>query len=182
MIFAASAPTVLGIYRFIAIRSTDFERHDTHPTYTYSLTIKRFALSTIVSYFGIALSAFIYMPFGQEVLGLLHLQLFAFDFMGTTSSLDRGGGRTVVGARSVRGFDKTERHEVANTDVCVPCDGSVGECVPGVGNALRHQVVAIAHQSSDQGEAVWRSIGHPGREVVGPCQGRSLNTAGLRRL
>jgi anoctamin-10 len=87
MIFAASAPTVLGIYRFIAIRSTDFERRDTSCTYTYSLTIKRFVLSTIVSYFGIALSAFIYIPFGQEVLGLLHLQLFAFDSMGMASSL-----------------------------------------------------------------------------------------------
>ena len=78
---------MLGIYRFIAIRSTDFERRDTPYTYTYSLTIKRFALSTIVSYFGIALSAFIYMPFGRELLGLLHLQLFAFDLMGMTSSL-----------------------------------------------------------------------------------------------
>lgn len=27
------------------------------------------------------------MPFGQEVLGLLHLQLFAFDLVGSTSSL-----------------------------------------------------------------------------------------------
>jgi anoctamin-10 len=78
---------LLGIYRFIAIRNTQFERHDSHPDYTYSLTIKRWALSTIVSYFGIALSAFIYMPFGQEVLGLLHLQLFTFDMMGTTGSL-----------------------------------------------------------------------------------------------
>ena len=51
------------------------------------MTIKRFVLSTIVSYLGITLSAFIYLPFGQEVLGLLHLQLFAFDLMGTTSSL-----------------------------------------------------------------------------------------------
>lgn len=51
------------------------------------MTIKRFVLSTIVSYFGIALSAFIYMPFGQEVLGLLHLQLFAFDSKGMTGSL-----------------------------------------------------------------------------------------------
>jgi len=77
----------VGIYRFIAIPSTNFERHDAHFTYTYSLTIKRFILSTIVSYFGITLSAFIYMPFGREVLGLLHLQLFAFDLMGMTSSL-----------------------------------------------------------------------------------------------
>lgn len=78
---------MLAIYRFVAIHSTDFERHDTRSTYTYSLTIKRFVLSTVVSYFGITLSAFIYMPFGQEVLGLLHLQLFEFDLMGTTSSL-----------------------------------------------------------------------------------------------
>lgn len=83
---------MLGIYRTIAIRSTQFERHNSHPDYTYSLTIKRWVLSTIVSYFGIALSAFIYMPFGQEVLGLLHLQLFSFDVMGTAGSLT-GEGR-----------------------------------------------------------------------------------------
>jgi hypothetical protein len=87
MIFAASAAIVLGIYRFIAIRSTDFEQHGTDSAYTYSLTIKRFVLSTIVSYFGIALSTFIYMPFGQEILGLLHLQLFTADLVGTTGSL-----------------------------------------------------------------------------------------------
>jgi anoctamin-10 len=84
---------VLGVYRFIAIRSTQFERHSTHSNHTYSLTIKRWALSVVVSYFGIALSAFIYMPFGQEVLGLLHLQLFTLDLVGTTGSLagDREG-------------------------------------------------------------------------------------------
>ena len=70
---------MLGIYRSIAIRSTDFERHDTPSTYAYSLAAKRFVLSTIVSYLGIALSAFIYLPFGQEALGLLHLQLFTSD-------------------------------------------------------------------------------------------------------
>lgn len=78
---------MLGIYRLIAIRSTDFERHNTSSTYAYSLAIKRFALSTIISYLGVALSAFVYMPFGQEVLGLLHLQLFTFDLMGMTGSL-----------------------------------------------------------------------------------------------
>ena len=78
---------MLGIYRLIAIRSTIFERHNTSSTYAYSLAIKRFALSTIISYLGVALSAFVYMPFGQEVLGLLHLQLFTFDLMGMTGSL-----------------------------------------------------------------------------------------------
>jgi len=80
----------VAIYRSIAIPSTRLERHSTYSTYTYSLTIKRFILSTIVSYFGITLSAFIYLPFGQEVLGLLHLQLFAFDLMGMTNSLAGG--------------------------------------------------------------------------------------------
>lgn len=78
---------MLNVYRFIAIHSTRFERHNSHSSYTYSLTIKRWVLSTIVSYFGIALSAFVYMPFGQEVLGLLHLQLFSFGMMGATGSL-----------------------------------------------------------------------------------------------
>ena len=90
IIFAASAPAVLGVYRFIAIRSTDFERHNTSSAHTYSLTTKRFVLSTIVSYLGIALSAFVYMPFGSELLGLLHLQLFASDSVVMTSSLVEG--------------------------------------------------------------------------------------------
>ena len=81
---------MLGIYRFIAIHSTYFERHTTPSAHTYSLTVKRFILSTIVSYLGITLSAFIYLPFGQEVLGLLHLQLFTSDVIGTTSSLAGG--------------------------------------------------------------------------------------------
>lgn len=89
LLFAACAPTLLAVYRLIAIRNTDFERHSAHSTYTYSLTIKRFILSTIASYLGITLSAFIYMPFGQEALGLLHLQLFEFDLMGMTSPLAR---------------------------------------------------------------------------------------------
>ena len=78
---------MLGIYRLIAIRSTNFERHNASSTYAYSLAIKRFALSTIISYLGVALSAFVYMPFGREVLGLLHLQLFTFDLMGMAGSL-----------------------------------------------------------------------------------------------
>lgn len=89
LLFAACAPTLLAVYRLIAIRNTDFERHSAHSTSTYSLTIKRFILSTIASYLGIALSAFIYMPFGQESLGLLHLQLFEFGLMGMTSPLAR---------------------------------------------------------------------------------------------
>jgi len=87
IIFSTTAGIVLGIYRSVAIRSTQFERHNNHSDYTYSLTFKRWVLSTIVSYFGVTLSAFIYMPFGQEVLGMFHLQLFAFDLIGTTVSL-----------------------------------------------------------------------------------------------
>lgn len=101
---------------------------------------------------------------------------------GNHQFIGRGGGRTIVGARFVQGLDKIERDEIANADVCFPCDGSVGECVPRVGNALRHQVVTIAHQPSHQGGAVRRSIGHPGREAIGPCQGRSLYEDGLRYL
>ena len=96
MIFATIAGVVLGIYRFVAIRNTQFERHNNHSNHTYSLTIKRWVLTTIVSYFGVTLSAFIYMPFGQEILGLLHLQLFSFDLIGTTASSLTGDGEELL--------------------------------------------------------------------------------------
>jgi len=71
----AAVPNFLGVYQKYATRLTNFENHKHQSTYDYSLTIKRFALSAIVAYLGLALSAFVYVPFGQQIMTYVHSQL-----------------------------------------------------------------------------------------------------------
>lgn len=63
------------IYRFIAIQLTNLENHKYASTYEASIAIKRFALLAIPSYLGLAFSAFVYMPFGEHLLGLAHFHI-----------------------------------------------------------------------------------------------------------
>ena len=69
-------PRVLAIYHSYAVRFTDWENHGHQSTHEASLTIKTFTLSAIVAYGGIALSAFVYVPFGEEVMTFVQLYLF----------------------------------------------------------------------------------------------------------
>ena len=71
----ASVPNFLGVYQKHATKLTNFENHKHQSTYDYSLTIKRFALSAIVAYLGLTLSAFVYVPFGQQIMTFVHSQL-----------------------------------------------------------------------------------------------------------
>jgi hypothetical protein len=71
----ASVPNFLGVYQKYATRLTNLENHKHQSTYDYSLTIKRFVLSAIVAYLGLTLSAFVYVPFGQQIMTYVHKQL-----------------------------------------------------------------------------------------------------------
>ena len=73
----ASVPNFLGVYQKYATRLTNLENHKHQSTYDYSLTIKRFALSAMVAYLGLTLSAFVYVPFGQQIMTYVHSQLNA---------------------------------------------------------------------------------------------------------
>jgi len=73
----ASIPNFLGVYQKYATRLTNLENHKHQSTYDYSLTVKRFALSAIVAYLGLTLSAFVYVPFGQQIMTYVHSQLNA---------------------------------------------------------------------------------------------------------
>jgi hypothetical protein len=77
ILFMACIPNFLGVYQKYATRLTNLENHKHQSTYDYSLTIKQFALSAIVAYLGLTLSAFIYMPFGQQIMTYVHMQLSA---------------------------------------------------------------------------------------------------------
>ena len=73
----ASVPNFLVVYQKYATRLTNLENHKHQSTYDYSLTIKRFALSAVVAYLGLTLSAFVYVPFGEQIMTYVHSQLSA---------------------------------------------------------------------------------------------------------
>ncbi|KAL5513194.1 hypothetical protein ACEPAH_3592 [Sanghuangporus vaninii] len=91
LLFVALVPRILQVYQSYAVRLTDWENHAHQSTYEASLTLKTFALSAIVAYLGLALSAFVYMPFGEQLMASVSRTLFA------TSA--------VVGAQATRAAD-----------------------------------------------------------------------------
>ncbi|KAF8662796.1 hypothetical protein AX16_001080 [Volvariella volvacea WC 439] len=66
--FVALVPRFLAIYQSLARSLTDWENHAHESTYEASLTIKTFIMSAIVAYGGLALSAFVYVPFGEGIM------------------------------------------------------------------------------------------------------------------
>ncbi|KAI0675957.1 DUF590-domain-containing protein [Trametes maxima] len=79
ILFVALVPRVLAIYHSYAVRLTNWENHGHQSTHDGSLTVKTFSLSAIVAYLGIALSAFVYVPFGEEVMASVQHYLFYRD-------------------------------------------------------------------------------------------------------
>lgn len=79
ILFTALVPRLLSIYHSYAVSFTNWENHGHQSTHDASLTVKTFSLSAIVAYLGIALSAFVYVPFGEEVMTLVQYYLFHGD-------------------------------------------------------------------------------------------------------
>ncbi|KAJ3511071.1 hypothetical protein NLJ89_g4313 [Agrocybe chaxingu] len=102
LLFVALVPRVLAIYQAIAVRLTKWENHAHKSTYNASLTLKTFALSAIVAYLGLGLSAFVYVPFGEGVMRWVQAWLFG-------------------GASTENGFTATLRDMLNGT---VPTSGS----------------------------------------------------------
>ncbi|KAI0085807.1 DUF590-domain-containing protein [Irpex rosettiformis] len=76
ILFMTLVPRLLSIYHTYAVKFTDWENHSRQSTHDGSLTIKTFSLSAIVAYGGLALSAFVYVPFGEEVMTFVQSRLF----------------------------------------------------------------------------------------------------------
>lgn len=77
VLFIAFIPRILGLYNKSAIRMTNWENHSRQSSYDYSLTIKTFALSGLVAYSGLALSAFVYIPYHEQVMTAIHSFIFS---------------------------------------------------------------------------------------------------------
>lgn len=76
VLFLLLVPRVLAVYHKFAVRFTDWENHSHQSSHDASLTIKTFSLSAIVAYGGLALSAFVYVPFGEQVMSFVQIYLF----------------------------------------------------------------------------------------------------------
>ncbi|KAG5643871.1 hypothetical protein DXG03_009501 [Asterophora parasitica] len=72
----ALVPRFLALYRSLAGKMTTWENHAHHSTHAASLTLKTFALSALVAYLGIGLTAFVYVPFGAGVMQILQAWIF----------------------------------------------------------------------------------------------------------
>lgn len=65
--FALIVPRILAVYKVIAERLTDMEDHPNESSYQNALTTKVFALNSIVAFGGLLLSAYAYIPFGDQI-------------------------------------------------------------------------------------------------------------------
>jgi len=77
ILFTALVPQLLSFYQALAVRFTSWENHFHQSSYNTSLTLKTFALSAIVAYMPLGLSAFVYVPFGEGVMRYVQHGLFA---------------------------------------------------------------------------------------------------------
>lgn len=77
MLFIALVPRLLAVYHHYAEWLTNWENHPLQSAHEASLTLKTFALSAIVAYLGLVLSAFVYVPFGDFIMAHVQQSLFA---------------------------------------------------------------------------------------------------------
>ncbi|TDL23837.1 DUF590-domain-containing protein [Rickenella mellea] len=75
ILFIALVPRLLAVYQTYAVSFTEWERHTKQSEHEGSLALKTFALSSIVAYSGLALSAFVYVPFGATIMGMVQQTL-----------------------------------------------------------------------------------------------------------
>ena len=89
LLFTALVPQLLGVYKASAKRYTDWENHAHQSSHASSFSIKLFTLSAINAYLGLALSAFVYVPFGDRVMSLVQYYLFSGPHGGTATILEK---------------------------------------------------------------------------------------------
>jgi anoctamin-10 len=76
VIFVTVVPRIMAVYTQSANGLTHWENHAHHTSFNRSLTLKTFALSSIVAFLGLFLTAFVYVPFGPDVMRWVNAALF----------------------------------------------------------------------------------------------------------
>ncbi|KAG8703718.1 hypothetical protein FRC08_002668 [Ceratobasidium sp. 394] len=76
IIFVTVIPRIMAVYATSATGLTRWENHSHESSFNRSLTLKTFALSSIVAFLGLFLTAFVYVPFGPDVMRWVNTTLF----------------------------------------------------------------------------------------------------------
>lgn len=107
ILFILLVPRLLAFYQSYAVRFTRWENHAHQSSYDRSLTLKTFALAGLVAYGGLALSAFVYVPFGAQVMTYVQQSLSSSSVFSTAGfvNVDKTGAS---GVRVIQGL-KAER-------------------------------------------------------------------------
>ncbi|WFD31698.1 hypothetical protein MSPP1_002737 [Malassezia sp. CBS 17886] len=66
ILFSTCVPLILSAWQATATALTNFENHAADSTYSNSLTTKIFGMQSLVTYGGVILTAFVYIPFGER--------------------------------------------------------------------------------------------------------------------
>lgn len=74
--FLLLVPRLVGFYQSYAVRLTGWENHVHEVDHEKSLAFKTFAMSSIVAFGGLFLSAFVYVPFGEQIMQLVQQTFF----------------------------------------------------------------------------------------------------------
>ncbi|KAG8991194.1 hypothetical protein FRB94_012697 [Tulasnella sp. JGI-2019a] len=74
--FILLVPRLVGFYQQYATSMSNWENHVHQSSFNDSLALKTFALSNIVAYGGLYLSAFVYVPFGEQIMAIVQATLF----------------------------------------------------------------------------------------------------------
>ncbi|KAL0069139.1 hypothetical protein AAF712_003825 [Marasmius tenuissimus] len=75
VLFVVLIPRVVAIFQACVRWFTEWESHVHHSTHNNSLTLKSFIFTALVAYLGLALSAFVYVPFGEGVMRIVQTWL-----------------------------------------------------------------------------------------------------------
>ncbi|KAG8929463.1 hypothetical protein FRC02_005555 [Tulasnella sp. 418] len=125
-LFMTLVPRLVGLYQSYAQYATNWENHVNKSGHEKSLTLKTFALSTIVAYGGLYLSAFVYVPFGQQVMALVQHNFFADQYLTETGEKVEAAkqSKAMLNPGRLRGqvFASLVTNQVINTvlEVIVP--------------------------------------------------------------
>lgn len=97
-LFLLLVPRLVGFYQKYAVKLTGWENQVHESSHEKSQAFKTFALSQIVAYGGLYLSAFVYIPFGEQIMQLVQ-QTF---FTSPQAPIDTTTGQKVAAVKDAR--------------------------------------------------------------------------------
>ncbi|ESK85554.1 hypothetical protein Moror_10042 [Moniliophthora roreri MCA 2997] len=76
VLFILLVPRIVGVFQACTVRLTIWENHSHQSSHDKSLARKTFVFTALVAYLGLALSAFVYVPFGEGIMRVVQMWLY----------------------------------------------------------------------------------------------------------